>query len=215
MTLSLLFLGVALLHAILLSLALRLNAGLAEWLVRLLLLGLLLDNTILGMSGAVFDWTGYYPLGGLRYVLHAIVLPPMVLAGIEILRRAGVAWAGTRLSRYAGLAFALAAILYGLLTEVAGLEMKVATLWEHRRYVSVDSMPPVATILTNFIVIILAAVLWRRSGWPWLFAGALFIFVVNAALGAREFGIVAGNLAEVVFALTWVATLYRFRPDRH
>ena len=199
------------LHAVLLVAALRLRAGLAERLICVLLLGLLLDNTILALSLVAFDWPGYAALGGLRYVVHVLVLPPVVLAGIELLRRAGVDWAGSRTGFYAGLAFVAAAIAYGLLTELVGLELEVTTLWEHRRYVSVDAMPPIATILTNVVIIVLAAILWRRSGWPWLFAGALLIFVINAALGSREFGIVAGNLAEVAFVLAWVTTLYRFR----
>ena len=67
--------------------------------------------------------------------------------------------------------------------------------------------------MTNVALLVISALIWRRSGWPWAFAGTLMIFVVNGASAGSDWGIVAGNIAEIGFAASWVATLFRFPAD--
>ena len=71
-------------------------------------------------------------------------------------------------------------------------------------------MPPIATILTNVLLLPIGIAIWRNGAWPWLFAVALLILLVNGATATKDWGIISGNLTEIVFAIGWVATLRRF-----
>ena len=98
-------------------------------------------------------------------------------------------------------------------TELVGLRFVEAELLDHVRLVSADAHPPIATIFANVVVMVFGAAIWRSSGWPWLFLAALFIFGINGATGGNDYGLLFGNAAEVVFALGWLVTLYRFRAS--
>ena len=56
------------------------------------------------------------------------------------------------------------------------------------------------------MLIALGFILWRRTGWPLLFGGPLFILLVNGAAAARPWGYLAGNGAEVVSILCLLLT---------
>ncbi|MGI9238786.1 MAG: hypothetical protein ACR2QZ_15410, partial [Woeseiaceae bacterium] len=113
------------------------------------------------------------------------------------------------------LLFVAAAVAFGLVTEVIDLVLVRETLFGHDRYVSADASPPLATIAVNFVVLFLSAAIWRKAAWPWLLAAAVFILLVNGLSVGNDWGILAGNLAEIVFLVGWVATLFHFRvrPD--
>ncbi len=211
MMLALLFATAALLHAAMFALSFRLKAGLPEWLVRLLFVGLMLDNTILALGAFAIDQPWYYDLSLVRYVAHVLILPPLVTAASGTLVRAGVEWAAMKSVQAAIWLFVLGAISFGYATELSGLQLVQETLFGHTRYVSAHASPPLATILTNLVLLTIAAILWKRAGWRWAFAGSLLIFVVNGASAGSDWGIVAGNIAEILFVASWLATLFRFR----
>jgi hypothetical protein len=211
MKLELFFAAVAAIHALLLLSTLRFRADTAEWLVRTLLLALIYDNVVLALSAREFDQAWYYNASWLRYGLHVVVLPPLVIAALQLAARAGVAWANRAPALIAACLFAAVGLAVGAITELVGLELVREVAFGHERLASADSMPPLATILTNIVVLVIAAFIWRASGWPWLFFAAITIFLVNGALAGSTWSIIGGNLAEVVFATGWVATLWRFR----
>ena len=74
---------------------------------------------------------------------------------------------------------------------------------------NLSGVPPIATILTNLLLIILAAAVWRACGQKAMFAGALFALVVNGALAGIEWFFLVGNFVEVVFILSLLHTARR------
>lgn len=210
MTLTVLFALLAAAHFSLMLATSRALNNAETWIVRALLLGLCFDNTVLALGVSSNNETWYYGASEIRYAMHVFVLPPLVLAALRLAGRAGIAGLESRYALLTGLTFAVAAIAFGFVTELANLELIRESLGDHVRLVSADAMLPLATIVTNLVLLVLTAYLWRRSGWPWLFAATLSIFLINGGLAGSEWGIVAGNLAEVVFALAWVAALLHF-----
>lgn len=209
--LTYLFAVAAAVHILLFLATLRLRAGYAEWIVRLLLLGLVFDNVVLALGTLAFDESWYFGASWFRYLAHVLVLPPLALAALQLAERGGVSWAEGQAAKSGFLLFVVAAVAYGLVFEIASLELVREELFGHQRYVSNDALPPLATIVTNLVVLIVAIALWRSSAWPWLFAAALTILLVNGMSAGKEWGIIAGNVAEVVFLLGWVASLFRFQ----
>ena len=164
------------------------------WLLRFLLLGMFYDNLVQG-SGNWFIEEGWYaPANIPRFVLHASVLPFLTLFGLSVF-----CWL-----------FTACALGWGLYHEVALLELGPRSALGVTKLGSLSSMPPVATILTNILVLPMAAAVWRVAGWPWFFLGGMFIFVVNGATAAQPWGFLVGNFAEVVFVLSLLQTHWRF-----
>ena len=197
------------------SFTFRRPASARLWILRFLLAGMIYDNLVLalGDAGAGAPWYAAASTG--RFVLHAAALPLLIpfalsamrAAAIPLARRPGVT-AGCWLA-------ALAAWSYGFWHDVGRLELVAAEALGHQRLTSLSGLPPLGTIAVNLLLIVLAFILWRRTGWLPLLAGALFILIVNAGTGARPWGFLAGNGAEVVFILCLLATeRFLIRRDR-
>jgi len=205
-----LFSVAALVHTFLLALSFARPAGLAEWLLRLLLIGLIADNATLALSGVGLGNTWYEFANVVRYGAHALFLPLLVLAGVAIAARAGCNWAKRPQAWAIALLLALTGVVYGLVTEVAGIEFIAVEFAGHERLVSADHSAPFATIVSNFLLLVIGATIWQRADWPWLFVATLVVFLINGVTAGKPWGIVAGNSAEIIFVLGWLVTLRRF-----
>jgi len=205
-----LFCFAALAHTSMLALSLARPAGLAEWVLRLLFVGLITDNLTLAFSsvGLGSDW---YELANVaRYAAHAVFLPLLMLAGVDIAERARCSWANRRETWTIAVVLALTGIAYGLMTEVIGINFVIAEFAGHERLVSAAHLPPFATITSNLLLLATGAAIWHRADWPWLFFATLVVFLVNGATAGKSWGIVAGNSAEIIFVLGWIVTLRHF-----
>ncbi len=207
---SLVFAALALVYAMALARLLAQPRGLPESLVAILLAGLCYDNTVLALGVLGGDAGWYQLLTVLRYAAHAIALPLLLVAGVSVARRAGLRWASYHRMIPAAALVAASGVVFGLTVDVIGIELVTESLYGHSRLVSADSLPPFATITTNIVLLGIGGSLWWQARWPWLFLASLLIFVVNGASASQDWSILAGNLAELQFALAWLATLRRF-----
>ncbi len=208
--LQILFIVAALAHLVLLTAAFRLRAGVPEWLIRLLLLGMLWDNAIIALGPVSMDESWYPAANAVRYLAHVLIVPTLVIAALFVARRAGLAWANSRTAMLTAGIFVVAAIDIGIVSEIAGLQLVPETLYGFERLVRAHGSIPLATIATNVVILAIGAAIWRRAGWPWLFAVCLLVLLVNGATSTRPWSIVAGNVTEIVFAIGWLLTLRRF-----
>lgn len=179
-------------------------------LLRAMLVGMIYDNTIVAIGPWCVDVFWYELASVLRFVLHSAVLPFLTLFALSIMVDAKVLVARNKLLRAFLWLFTCAALAYGLWHEVLMLELEVKDALGHAKMGSVSKLPPIATILTNIAVLPMAAAVWRRGQWPWMFAGALFIFLLNGSTGAQPWGFIAGNFGEVVFILALLKTERHF-----
>ncbi|MEP1472362.1 MAG: hypothetical protein ABJK20_02340 [Halieaceae bacterium] len=180
------------------------------WLLRFLLLGMLYDNLLQGVGNWFIEASWYAAANVPRFILHALVLPFLTLYGLSVMRSAGVTLAGNHFFSGFCWLFTACALVWGFYHEVILLELGPKSVFGVSKLGSVSGMPPVATILTNILVLPMAAAVWRVAGWPWFFLGALFIFLVNGATGGQPWGFLVGNFAEVVFVVSLLQTHWRF-----
>jgi hypothetical protein len=184
------------------------------WFLRILLFGMCYDNLFqaLGPYAIGSDW--YLQLNYPRYILHAGVLPFLTLFGLFIMRRAKVRVADKQGFQVFCVLFTVAALIYGLWHEVWLLDLVVTADLGHTKLSSDSELPPIATILTNLLVLLMAASVWRVAHWRWFFLGALFIFLVNGATASMAWGFLAGNMAEIVFIIALLKTYWHFKPGQ-
>mgnify|MGYP001818477092 FL=1 len=180
------------------------------WFLRFMLFGMSYDNLVQGLGKWFIDAAWYEAANVPRFVLHAAVLPFLTLFTLSVMRSAGVNLAANKLFSGFCWLFTLAALGYGIYHEVFLLELGPKPALGIMKMGSVSGIPPIATILTNILILPMAAAVWKVSGWKWFFLGALFIFLLNGATGAQPWGFLVGNFAEVVFVVALLATHRRF-----
>ncbi|WP_337881078.1 hypothetical protein [Rheinheimera sp.] len=185
------------------------NAGGSQW--RLLFLAVLLggmayDNLVIASGYWLIEQPWFYGVSMARFYFHVLSLPFLTLFTWSIIRDSGLALGQSRLFLMVCAAMTLGALAYGISQELWGLQLVENSQFGVRRMSNAHGSAPVATILTNLFTILLAGYVWRKSGWKVLFLGAVFIFIVNGATAGQKWGFMAGNLAEVVFALSLIAS---------
>ena len=190
-------------HATLLGWSFALAGGDAPrlWIPRLLLAGMIYDNLVLTLGNAGVGSAWYAAASSGRFVLHAALLPLLVPYALAALRAAAVPLAQRGWFVAGCWLVAMTAWGYGFLHDVGRLELAVEEVFGHLRLANSAPLPPLGTIAVNLLLVVLAFALWRHARRPLLLVGALFILLVNAAVGARPWGYLAGNGAEVVFML--------------
>lgn len=208
---SYLLLFFAAVHLLLLlgSFSLERSSGRLWWL-RCLLFGMAFDNMVQGLGIWFFDSSWYESANVMRFLLHALLLPLLVYFGVSTMQLAGVALASSKALQGFCTIFIVLALGYGFYHEVLLLELAPKTAYGVSKLVSTSGLPPVATILSNILVLPMAAAVWRIAKWPWFFLGALFIFLLNGATGAQPWGFISGNFAELIFVLSMLATERHF-----
>ncbi|WP_448212023.1 hypothetical protein [Colwellia sp. MEBiC06753] len=181
------------------------------WLIALIF-GVLYDNTMLLLSSIFGASENLALANSMRWLLHSIILPWLVIFAFATVQQVN-----DKLSNkfYLTSCFVISilAVGYGFYAEFILLELEPKVFSDanglfqsFERFASVNSAPPWATILINFLVILLAVYLWVKTKWPWLFIGSISIFVVNGAFASSSYGFLLGNIMEVIFILTLIAT---------
>lgn len=179
--------------------------------------GVILDNYVLFL-GSMFHLESLRPLNPIRYLAHSALLPFVVPFSYDhvLMSSAGSESAkeGPRtLTRillrdipFTGL------LIWGVYFEYILLELDATTFvdplgfWaDYERFTSTGG-PPLATIVANLVTIMGGWIVYRQSGWIWLFMASFSIFIVNGAMGTNPLGLLAGNVAEVWFIVGLLAT---------
>jgi hypothetical protein len=171
-----------------------------------MLFGMVYDN-LAQFSGQWFVGQAWFESANLlRYIIHAGALPFLTLFALSVMRACDIPLA--RKMPFTGFChlFIACALAWGLYHEVYMQQLQPASDYGIDRLVSQSKLPPIATIATNILLLPLAAIIWRASGWSWLFLGSLFIFLLNGSTGSQPWGFIVGNFGEVVFISSLLAT---------
>jgi hypothetical protein len=145
-----------------------------------------------------------------RYLIHALATPAMIIFGFGVLRHAGVQWAQSRAAHIVVCVFTTLLIALGVYSDVFALDLQTKTVMDTLRYTNEGGMkgPPIPAILTIIFLIVAGVALWRMTGWWWLAAGSIFMFIA-AGMGMGDTFYI-GNLGEVVLGLGNVLTARKF-----
>lgn len=179
-------------------------------LLLIVLAGLAYDVLIILLGRFIGEGSLLKTLNAGRYLVHGLATPAMIVFGFGVLRSAGVKWAQSRTAHIVVCVFTTLLIALGVYSDVIALDLQSRTVMDTLRYVNEGGMkgPPIPAILTILFLIVAGFSLWRKTGWWWLAAGSLFMFLA-AGMGMGDTFYI-GNLGEVVLGLGNVLTARKF-----
>ncbi|NET24724.1 hypothetical protein [Okeania sp. SIO1I7] len=163
----------------------------------IVLISSIYDNLILFSGKFIGEGELLENLSQIRYLLHYLTVPLLIVVAIELAFASGAQWANkfVRVSSWL-LAFGLAG--YDIIKNYLGLELKPEIFAGVLRYVPVNANIPIITIIINVFVLLVGIGIWvRTENWRWLFIGSLISLLVNA-LPSVQVGPLPGNVAECI-----------------
>ena len=172
-------------------------------LVTVVIAGLVYDNLVLGAGRWVGEGALLEALSWPRFVVHALATPLLVIVGFGAARSFGLRWAARRDLHAAACSVAVVLLLWGLVTEVVGLDLRPEWAGGVLSYGAATSATPVPAIATILVLLAFGAMLWRTCGWPWLALGAAVMFAASGLGGVSP---LLTNVGELALAAALVAT---------
>jgi hypothetical protein len=179
-------------------------------LLLIVLAGLAYDVLIILLGRFIGEGDLLKALNAGRFVVHGLATPAMIIFGFGVLRNAGVKWAQSRTTHIVVCVVTTLLIALGAFDDVFALDLKTKTVMDILRYVNEGGIkgPPIPAMLTIVFLIVAGISLWRNTGWWWLAAGAIFMFIA-AGVGMGDMFYI-GNLGEVVLGIGNVLTARKF-----
>ena len=179
-------------------------------LLLIVLAGLAYDVLIIFLGRFIGEGDLLKTLNAGRYLVHGLATPAMIIFGFGVLRNAGVQWAQSRTTHIVVCVVVTLLIALGVYEDVLALDLQTKTVLDTLRYTNEGGMkgPPIPAMLTIVFLIVAGISLWRKTGWWWLAAGSIFMFIAAGAGMGDMFYI--GNLGEVVLGLGNVLTARKF-----
>lgn len=172
----------------------------------LVIFGLVYDNLIMAFATFIGEGNVLQLLSYIRYWLHALFTPTLILYAFAVSFRAGLPWA--KKTYWKAFAYLLTSglILYELLTSVKGL--KLEPHWKNGvlSYESVgQSVTPVMVMVITLILVIVGFLFIVQYRFIWLFIGTL-VMIVGGIIAAWTKSSLMMNGAEFLFIISLLFT---------
>lgn len=177
-------------------------------LVLIVVFGLAYDNLAIA-SGSLFGAGALTKaLNAVRFWVHALFTPAMMIAAFGALRMTGSSFAQSKGWHIVICVLATALIMLGSYTDVINLNLVLEQESGVLKYVNDFEFlkgPPIPAVVTILVVMAFGIVMWRNVKWAWLFVGALIMFIAAPMASMPVFQ----NIGEIAFAAGLVTTMIR------
>lgn len=173
----------------------------------LVIIPLIYDNAILGVGSWIGEGQTLEVLNTARYWMHAIFTPLLIVFSLDVLRRARFNWANTSAALWLTVIYALAAVVVELITVVLDLSLKAETKYGVLSYSTTNSPsgPPIMILMVTLALLVASILLWKRTGWFWMFVGVALMLVGSMVDIPIESGAIT-NAFELILLTSLVMT---------
>ena len=172
----------------------------------LVILGLIYDNFVIAFGKYIGEGDLLEELSYVRFWLHALLTPTLVLFAWSICFRIGLPWANKTFYKVFVYLITIGLILYELLTSIRGLELEPNWRIDVLTYENAfQSGNPVMVILITLVLGIVGFILMRKFHFSWLFIGTLIVILGSIlAIWIKSFPIM--NVLEFLFIISLLMT---------
>lgn len=177
--------------------------------------GLVYDNLILSLGIVLGEGNLLYGLSVPRFLLHQLVLPWLIYASFEQVRLAEHPWAQGATARKGVVALSLVVVVLGILTRIVPMDLQPIDMDGIHRYMDEGSVgPPVVSIVAIGFAGVMGLLLWRKTGWAWVFLSAGLVFI-GEGIPVEMVRRTVGSGAEVLFMTALLMTEARVSDIGH
>lgn len=176
--------------------------------VLIVVYGLAYDNFVIGLGATIGEGELLKILNTPRFWIHALFTPAMMISAFGALRMTGSNFAQSKVWHTVICVLATALISLGSYIDILNLDLFFNPDGVVARYSNGFEFmkgPPIPAVLTIIIVVIFGAIMWRNVKWPWLFVGALLMFIAAPMASIP----IMQNIGEVAFSAGLVTTQIR------
>ena len=165
------------------------------------------DNAVVTLGASLGPGPVLIALSWPRFIGHALLTPIWILTAFEYARRVGVEWLQGRGSRVAEWSLYLAMAGLGFVRSVVLLRFEEVHQGDLFYYTNGGGFPgpPIPALFMVILVIGAGVLVLRRTGWPWMLAGGVVMFLA-AVVPIGVAGFLTSNAGEVALSLALVAT---------
>ena len=173
----------------------------------LVIVALIYDNGILGIGKWIGKGDLLENLNAARFWMHAIFTPLLILFSLDVLRRAGIEWSKKTAALLVATIYTFIAFLVELITVLWGLSLKAEKSYGVLSYTSANSPdgPPIMILLVTLALLISSILLWKRTGWYWMFVGVGLMLIGSMVNIPVESGAIT-NAFELILLASLVFT---------
>lgn len=172
----------------------------------LVILGLVYDNLMIAFGRFIGEGNVLESLNVVRFWLHALFTPTLILYAWSICFRIGLPWAQKTFWKVLAWLLTIGLILYELLTSIKGLELKPN--WENGVLTyenAAQSDTPVMVILITLVLGIVSIIFIKKFRYFWLFIGTLVMILGGIlAIWIKSFPIM--NVLEFLLIVSLLMT---------
>ncbi|HEY9614090.1 hypothetical protein [Allocoleopsis sp.] len=173
-------------------------------LLLIVLTGLIYDNLIISIGSCIGEGEVLEFLNRLRFLFHTLFTPLLLVVAVELANYAGVQWFASPIARCMTWLLALGLIEFEFRKKYLTLKLESTTFAGTLRYREAEGSLPMAAILTIALVALVGIIIWQTMQCPWVFIGALIMFL-GSAVPTRLVGQVLGSGVEIVLVLSLLA----------
>lgn len=209
---SVLFLGFAAAYLALLiwgiALLVRRRRPVVSDLALLVVLGLVYDNTVLGLGSFIGEGATLEALNAPRYWLHAFLTPLLVVVSWDVLVRAGVRWARTTWAAVVAAVVTVALVVYEIIVGAAPAQLVAEREYGALSYANENAPegPPVMVLVVAAALLLAGIYAWVRMRWPWL-AVVTVLMVIGSAIPVPVPSAAITNAFELILLIGVLATI--------
>ncbi|WP_072889434.1 hypothetical protein [Ornithinibacillus halophilus] len=172
--------------------------------VLLVILALAYDNLILALGKFIGEGELLRILNVIRYWLHALITPLLVLTAWDFLLRADVKWAKAKIVSWLVLAITLGLIIIEITTVVWDITLKPTWDYGILSYEKAGNGNPIMIIGVSLSLLITSIIIWWKQKWPWLFVGVLVMSFVPVLHFLHTSTL--SNIGELLLMIALLAT---------
>lgn len=176
----------------------------------LVLAGLIYDNAIIAFGKYIGTSSLLEHLHLLRYWIHAIITPTLILFCLGVLQKSGKKKYHTTTALLLTFTSTCVLVLIELVTVVAGIELKPVSEYGILHYIPIkESGGSLMIVTVSVILLITGFLLYRYTRWKWMLVGAI-IMGIGSALPIELESTAFTNAMELLLISSLVATEITF-----
>lgn len=169
----------------------------------LVTLGLFYDNSVLAIGSLIGEGNLLQGFNLLRYWIHAIITPTLILFSWSAARNVGVDWLDTKAAFVTSALLTASLIAWELANNTIGIVIEPTRKYGVVSYEPAQTPgPPVMVIGVSVILLLAGLILWKKVKWKWMAIGVITMSIGSAvSFPVNSEAIVNGFELMLMFSL--------------